>query len=560
MRPFSFLIPILLFWLSGFSPVTYALGEQAGNLSTDAVVDAAKVDQVIANQPVDRRIGQYGTANPSASIEVFGQQLFLGGFSGVRSESLNDHYRVAPGDQVILRVWGVMEVDRVIPVDVQGNIFIPTIGPVAVGGLTQDALDGAIKQAIGSIYKNNVQVYSQLKGIQPISVFVTGFVDRPGRYAGNPTDSVIYFLNQAGGIDSNLGSYRKVLVKRQGKLIKQMDLYDFLLKGKMDHLQFVEGDTIVVVKSGPQVEVLMNSADSLTYELADGPISGQHLAPYLNLDARVSHVLVRGVRDNQVFSDYLTLEAFNRFALSKNDSIEFISNQLQTQILVKLEGSYLGVSHFVLPKGTTLKALLANIPVEANLTATESISLRRLAIAEKQRVSLDESLRRLESTYLTASSDTAEEAAIRVKEAEMIRGFVEKAKKVEPNGRLVVTLDGFLQDVTLQDGDVITLPEVTRSVMISGQVLVPQSIIYHPNLMLEDYINKTGGYSEQADQELVIIIRQSGEVIADKTADIRPGDEILVLPEVPTKHIELAKSVTQILYQIAVAASVALSL
>jgi protein involved in polysaccharide export with SLBB domain len=138
--------------------------------------------------------------------------------------------------------------------------------------------------------------------------------------------------------------------------------------------------------------------------------------------------------------------------------------------------------------------------------------------------------------------------------------FVKRAGHVAPNGRLVVANGKKIADIRLQDGDVITLPTKSDSVLVSGQVLVPTSLVYQKNWTLEDYINKSGGFTDQANEDKIVLIRQSGEVLADSTAMIKPGDEILVLPKVPTKNIQLATSVSQILYQIAIAAKVAFAL
>jgi protein involved in polysaccharide export with SLBB domain len=115
-------------------------------------------------------------------------------------------------------------------------------------------------------------------------------------------------------------------------------------------------------------------------------------------------------------------------------------------------------------------------------------------------------------------------------------------------------------NVRLQDGDIITIPTQSEAVMTSGQVLVPTALVYRKGMSVQDYIDLSGGFTRQADKKSIVLIRQSGEVIADRTAPVYPGDEILVLPKVPTKNIQLATSITQILYQVAIAAKVALDL
>jgi protein involved in polysaccharide export with SLBB domain len=122
----------------------------------------------------------------------------------------------------------------------------------------------------------------------------------------------------------------------------------------------------------------------------------------------------------------------------------------------------------------------------------------------------------------------------------------------------VVAHNDRITDIRLQDGDVITLPEFSDSLLISGEVLVPQSVVFTPGVSVKGYIEGAGGYTQHADDDRILIVRQNGEVRDASDVDLRPGDEILVLPAVPTKNLQLATSISQIIYQIAIAAKVAL--
>lgn len=562
MKKISFIASVLVFWF-GASSMVFALGENAGDLSQ--VAQPVTIDASLNPPSIQRFSGQYGVGPQGAvaienGAKVFGEQIFAGGFSGIRADSLNSEYKISPGDRVVFRIWGALNFEKVLSVDAKGNIFLPNIGPVQVEGVTHSQLDSKVVQAVKSIYPENVQVYTQLQGVQPIGVFVTGFVNKPGRYAGTPKDSILYYLHQASGIDRQRGSYRDVSVLRDGKVIAQFDLYEFILTGQFAPLQFQDGDTILIKQRGNSVSVRSLQTPVERFEMASGLMEGSKLLNYYPPHSGVSHVLIEGARDGYPFSDYLSLDKFRSYQLGRDDQITFIADEPSQSIVVQVEGSYLGKSYFILPKTATLKALLNNVAVQPELTDTQSISIRRVSVRKKQKEALLASLDRLENVYLTATSSTAEEATIRIKEAELIQGFVQRASSVEPNGRLVVATQDGVADVRLQDGDVVTIPSVAESVLISGQVLVPRTIVYQTGLTLQDYIDLSGGFTEQADDEKIVVIRQSGEVIANQSAEIKPGDQILVLPEVPTKNIQLATSITQILYQIAIAAKVAFDL
>ncbi|UQB43243.1 polysaccharide biosynthesis/export family protein [Thiomicrospira microaerophila] len=558
-------LAMLLAGLVMLSGQAWALGDAAGNLPAAQQTLSMTADQATLNQQQTWQTANFKAQSPAQSKaeSLFGEQLFAGGFSGVRSDGVNQNYRVLPGDQVIIRIWGNIEADRVVPVDTQGNIFIPSIGPVQVLGLSPSQLDAKVRGAVKSIYRSNVEVYTQLQGVQPVGVYVSGYVANPGRYAGTPHDSLLFFIHQAGGIDPKTGSFRQIQILRDQQIVTEVDLYDFIVSGQVPQHQFQEGDVILVKPQGAKVSLQQtqnNLAQTLHFELNNQRLTGVDLLRYTQLPSNISHILVSGTRNLLPYNEYLSLEQFKTITLERGDVIMPQADMRNDQIIVKLEGSFLGQSHFVLPKNARLAELLDNIPVDADLTDIASISIRRQAVAEKQRQSLDASLRRLETTYLTASSSTPQEAAIRVQEAQLISEFVQRARQVEPNGRLVVATSDGIMNVRLQDGDIITIPTQSEAVMTSGQVLVPTALVYRQGFSVQDYIDLSGGLTKQADSRNIVLIRQSGEVIADRFATVYPGDEILVLPKVPTKNIQLATSITQILYQIAIAAKVALDL
>lgn len=543
------------------------IGTEAGSLPSEQnsrFNDPSAADAAAQNSNTQWQNNRYAPLTAGTQLTQtypsFGSQLFSGGFSGVRADGLNPDYVITPGDQVTLRVWGAIDIDRVLPVDAQGNIFIPGVGPIKVQGIKHGQLDARVRSAVNSIYSNNVEVYTNLQGVQPVSVFVTGYVENPGRFAGTPSDSLLYFLDQAGGIDDATGSYRNVKVMRNGQAIAQADLYEFLIDGRLPKVQFKDGDTLVVDERGPIVTVTGDVARPYLYELTPAQMNGQALQQLARLKSNVSHVLLRGVRSPEPISRYLSLADFTNQALNSGDEVVFSSDLRDNTIVVELEGSYFGPSRFALPRDARLQELLNAIAVPENMTDTSSISLKRVSVAERQQQALNESLSRLETTYLGASSSTKEEAEIRVREAELISQFIERARMVEPSGRLVLANNGRISDIRLQDGDIITIPEKSDSLLISGEVLVPQSVVFNKKRSVKDYIQGAGGFTEQANKKRILVVRQNGEVRDADDVALQPGDEILVLPAAPTKNLQLASTLTQILYQIAIAAKVAIDI
>lgn len=521
-------------------------------------------EQVDDTPRADWRSGTYGPiATPPQdpdALPPFGANLFTGGFRGAMGDGLNADYRIKPGDQITVRAWGAFEFDRVLPVDAQGNIFIPGSGPLNVEGQNSQQVDGSVRGAITSVYPDNVEVYTNVQGVQPVAVFVTGYVESPGRYAGTPNDSLLYFLDQAGGIDQDLGSYRQIRVIRNDRTVATVDLYDFLINGTIARPQFQDGDTIVVEERGPAIAVVGDVHREHRYELIGNQLSGAEIINLARLRSGVSHVLLRGDRDDGPIAQYFPINLFAGQTVRSGDEVVFSADQRSETIVVEIEGSYYGPSRFALPRNARLSELLDAIAVPENMTAVESISLQRESVRQQQAQSLQDSLRRLETTYLGASSRTDQEAQIRLQEAELIERFIERARELEPSGRLVVASSDGITDIRLQDGDVITIPEISDSVLISGEILVPQAAVYRPGMSVIDYVESAGGFTERADRDQILLVRQNGAVEHARNTPLRPGDEILVMPKAPTHNLQLASTLTQILFQIAVTTRVALDL
>ncbi|MDQ7733414.1 polysaccharide biosynthesis/export family protein [Halomonas sp. SpR1] len=545
-------------WAQALSLSDSILPEQAnqqGNLPQQEVNDTPRANW---------NSGTYGPVSASPqdpdALPPFGANLFSGGFRGAMGDGLNPDYRIKPGDQVTVRAWGAFELDRVLPVDAQGNIFIPGSGPLNVEGQSSQQADASVRQAITSVYPDNVQVYTNLQGVQPVAVYVTGYVENPGRYAGTPNDSLLYFLDQSGGIDQDLGSYRQIRVMRDGRNVATVDLYDFLINGNIPRPQFQDGDTIVVEERGPAIAVGGDVHREYRYEMTGSSLSGAELVNLARLRSGVSHVLLRGDREDGPIAQYFPIDLFAGQTIRSGDEVLFSSDKRSETIVVEVEGSYYGPSRYALPRDARLSELLDAIAVPENMTAVESISIQRESVKKQQAQSLEDSLRRLETTYLGAPSSTNEEAQIRVQEAELIQDFISRASELEPSGRLVVAYDGRISDIRLQDGDVVTIPEVSDSMLISGEVLVPQAAVYRPGMSVIDYIEGAGGFTDRADDDHILVVRQNGAVENARNVNLRPGDEILVMPAAPTHNLQLASTLTQILYQIAVATKVAVDL
>jgi protein involved in polysaccharide export with SLBB domain len=511
---------------------------------------------------------QYSTANPvsplpplpavnpqpGSNLLMFGSQMFSGRFAAVTYTGFNPGYQIAIGDQVSVRLWGAVAFDAVEPVDAQGNIFIPNVGPIHVQGVRNADLTKEVEAQIKRTYKANVGVYATLLAAQPVKVYVTGFVRAPGLYPGLSSDSVLYYLDRAGGIDYERGSYLAVDVLRAGKLRLKVDLYKFLLTGSIDEIQLQDGDTIVVSARHNTIPVYGNAQNPYRFELAGNTIKAKDLLALAIPAPGTTHMAVVRNVGLERRSFYYPLDQVADLTLEAGDEINLTADQYPSSILVHLTGAQMGPKNFVLPLGAKIKDVIAKATPSptANMDA---VQLYRPAVAAMQKANIDNTLAALQTAALTARNATLSEAQTRQTESTMILQYIDRAKLIVPKGQVVLTSKEDIENTLLADNDTINIPEFTNLVDVGGEVQMPNTLVWQKGRAVNDYVALVGGYTQRADRTKVIVMRQNGSV-APTGADPQPGDTILVLPTIETKYIEVASGITSILYQLAVAASV----
>lgn len=507
------------------------------------------------------------TADYTANLrsDVFGANLFTGNFARAGATQFNPDYLVAVGDRIHLRLWGGFTFDSVAAVDPQGNIFLPQVGPIKVLGIANKNLQQQVEAAVRRVFRANVYSYASLAAAQPVRIFVGGNVMRPGLYNGTSMDSLLNYLDQAGGIDPERGSFLTVQVKRGSTVRATFNLYDFLLKGQLPLLQLNDGDVIFVPPIANRVRVsgLVNNAKR--FEFSRGSETVAELMQLAKPQAQATHVRIARNTGTVKNTEYYPLQEANALVLQNGDELEFTADKKPGTITVRVEGEHMNSQEYVLPYGTRLGSLMQGIQTSAD-AEPESIQLFRQSVKDRQKEMLATSLRSLETALLTARSGSSEEARLRKEEADLTLQWVERAKKVEPTGQVQIAQAAQRDNMLLENGDVIRIPRKDGLVLVSGEVLFPNAVAFDGSLSLKDYIDRAGGFTQTADAARVVVAHRDGafeQVDTGKLFEntrLKAGDQVLVLPKVDEKKRQFWKDITQIMYQIAIGAKVVFGL
>ncbi|WP_157953879.1 polysaccharide biosynthesis/export family protein [Microbulbifer sp. A4B17] len=506
------------------------------------------------------------TELPQTGVPVFGQSLFQGAFKDQPFSGFNPDYRISVGDQVNLQLWGAYSFSATLPVDPKGNIFVPEVGPVHVAGVKNGVLNDFVLRHVKRVFKNNVQAYANLEASQPVKVFVTGYVSSPGLYNGFSSDSILYYLDSAGGIDELSGSFVDIKVMRQGAEIQKINLYSFLVDGIMPALQLRNGDVVVVGARNGSVTV-----EGAVQQAAQMEFTG----PYTQLgemllvtkpDPQANFARITQVVDGIQQAKYMPLADAMTARLYPGAQVELVRDNDIQSISIRVSGELDGPATYVLPYGATLDQLLAQLDFRDNADK-DSIQLYRNSVAERQRAALDRSLDALQMEVLTRQPNTDLEKTAQKDNAMMIQNFIEQARKAKPRGQVVIANNPNAASMLLEDGDELVVPIKSSTVSIVGEVIFPTSLVYNKKRTLEDYIELAGGFANNANRDELVILHLDGTIsrIDDGDFDnrlgdrLRPGDEIMVMPKIQSSELQVTKDVTEILYRIAVGTAAVLS-
>ena len=202
-------------------------------------------------------------------LPLFGFNLFAGvpsTFAPVDSIPVTPDYVVGPGDEILIRAWGQVDIDYRAVVDRNGLINIPRVGNVNVAGIRYQELSGYLRTAIGRIFRN-FQLNVTLGQLRSIQIFVVGHARRPGSYTVSSLSTLVNAVFASGG-PSPKGSMRRIQLKRADRTVTEFDLYDLLLKGdKSKDAQLLPGDVIYIPPVGSLAAASGSVNEPAIYEL-----------------------------------------------------------------------------------------------------------------------------------------------------------------------------------------------------------------------------------------------------------------------------------------------------
>jgi len=219
-----------------------------------------RTQQIIQDlQPPHERIEfqDFVAQSTGRDLPIFGAELFKNvpsTFAPVDNIPVTNDYLIGPGDEIMVRAWGQLDLDFSVVVDRTGAINIPKVGAINVAGIKYQDLQSYLKTAVGRVFRN-FDLTVSLGQLRAIQVFVVGQARRPGSYTVGSMSTLVNAVFAAGG-PSAKGSMRGIQLKRGNKVVTELDLYDLLISGdKSKDVSLLPGDVIYVPPVGALVAI-----------------------------------------------------------------------------------------------------------------------------------------------------------------------------------------------------------------------------------------------------------------------------------------------------------------
>ena len=448
-----------------------------GQRRTTDYSEVGMLDETVGGR-VDNRADN--TATTDNASQIFGHDVFTNRnltFEPSINLATPVDYRLGPGDEVIIDVWGASENTIRQSISPEGTIQVSGLGPVQLSGMTVKDANAYLQREFSKIYSGisgsepTSQIKLTLGDIRTIQINIMGEVAVPGTYTLSSFSSVFHALYRAGGVNK-IGSLRSIKVVRNGKTIADLDVYDYLMKGKMkDDIRLQEGDVIIVNPYESLVRIAGKVKRPMFYEMKPT----ETVATILNYaggftgDAykKAVRIIRKSGREHQVYN--VDEMDYSVFRLDDGDSIS----------------------------------------VDAVLKRFEN------------RVEIRGAVYRSGLYELSGTVNTVKQL---IKKAEGLRGdaFLNRALLDRENEDLsheVIAVDlggllkGTVADIPLQKNDILYIPSIhdlkeEETISIHGEVASPGTFLFSKNMTIEDLLVQSGGLLEAAATTKVDITRR----------------------------------------------------
>lgn len=442
--------------------------ESADN-PTRQLLDADDADAEVVDEDGE---GAKGRNASRYSSQVFGRNIFNNPrltFAPNMNIATPQNYVIGPGDVLVIDVYGASVENLKLTVSPEGDVYVPEYGPIQVSGLQVSAAKNRIRSRLGRFFQSS-DIRVTLSQTRSIQINVLGEVRVPGTYTLSSLSTVYHALYLAGGING-LGTLRNIKLFRQGRLVTVVDVYEFILNGRLaGNVRLEDNDVIQVGTYDRLVNISGYVKRPMSYELRDGESLETLLRYAGGFSSEAHQKTIRVVRNSSALRNVFNVDEFDfsSFRLSDGDAVSVEANSTLYENMVQVTGAVARPGMYQLgQKVFSVKSLLERAEGMTPEAMTSRAVLRRLKPNRTQEV-------------------------------------------ISVN--LEAIFAGTEPDIVLQNEDILYIPTIpehqnSRTVSILGEVVFPGTYDYADSLTVEDFILQAGGLTYAASTAKVDVSR-----------------------------------------------------
>ena len=461
------------------------LYEQQNNVntskSTGTDINESRLREETKENTSDMLEDHPTTQDLARGDQVFGRNIFNTRnltFEPSVNLATPSNYRLGPGDEVIIDIWGASQNTIRQQISPEGTINISKIGPVNLSGMTVSAANDYLKAALNKIYNglNNTtdptsDIRLTLGNIRTIQINVMGEVVQPGTYALSSFSTVFHALYRAGGV-SDIGSLRNVQLVRNGKNIATIDVYEFIMKGNtQDDIRLQEGVVVIVPAYDVLVKISGKVKRPMRFEMKKGESLSTLITYAGGFDADAYTRSLRVVRQNGEEYEVNTVKDMDYSIYKMRNGDVVTAEAILNRFTNKLE-----------IRGAVYRPGIYQLSGKLN-------TIREL-VNEAQGLTGDAFLNRA-VLYRQREDLTSEVVPVDIRSI----------------------MDGTSPNLALMKNDILYIPSIhdledRGNVTVHGEVAHPDSYPYADNMTLEDLIIQAGGLREAASTVRIDVSRR----------------------------------------------------